>query len=185
MSNIIGYARVSSSDQDCSIQEAALRAAGATIIRSEKKSGTALKGRTELETILDFLRAGDTLMVTRIDRLARSVADLERIVGVVKAKGAFLQATEQPIDTSSPAGTAFLQMLGVFAQFETALRRERQMEGIAKAKAEGRYKGRPATVDAARVRELHGEGVSPSEIARRLAIGRASVYRALETKPVA
>jgi DNA invertase Pin-like site-specific DNA recombinase len=103
----------------------------------------------------------------------------------VKAKGAFLQATEQPIDTSSPAGTAFLQMLGVFAQFETALRRERQMEGIAKAKAEGRYKGRPATVDAARVRELHGEGVSPSEIARRLAIGRASVYRALETKPVA
>jgi DNA invertase Pin-like site-specific DNA recombinase len=185
MSNIIGYARVSSSDQDCSIQEAALRAAGATIIRSEKKSGTALKGRTELETILDFLRAGDQLMVTRIDRLARSVADLERIVGVVKAKGAFLQATEQPIDTSSPAGTAFLQMLGVFAQFETALRRERQMEGIAKAKAEGRYKGRPATVDAARVRELHGEGVSPSEIARRLAIGRASVYRALETKPVA
>lgn len=185
MAHKIGYARVSSSDQDCSIQEAALRAAGATIIRSEKKSGTALKGRTELETILDFLRAGDTLVVTRIDRLARSVADLERIVAAVKDKGAFLQATEQPIDTSSPAGTAFLQMLGVFAQFETALRRERQMEGIAKAKAEGRYKGRPATVDAARVRELHGEGVSPSEIARRLAIGRASVYRALETKQVA
>lgn len=180
MANIIGYARVSSSDQDCSIQEAALRTAGATIIRSEKKSGTALKGRTELETILDFLQAGDTLMVTRIDRLARSVADLERIVASVKARGAFLQATEQPIDTSNPAGTAFLQMLGVFAQFETALRRERQMEGISKAKAEGRYKGRPATVDAAKVRELHAEGVRPSAIARQLAIGRASVYRALE-----
>jgi DNA invertase Pin-like site-specific DNA recombinase len=185
MAHTIGYARVSSSDQDCSIQEAALRAAGATIIRSEKKSGTALKGRAELETILDFLQAGDTLMVTRIDRLARSVADLERIVASVKAKGAFLQATEQPIDTSSPAGTAFLQMLAVFAQFETALRRERQMEGIAKAKAEGRYKGRPATVDVDRVRELRSEGASPSEIARRLAIGRASVYRALETKKAA
>jgi DNA invertase Pin-like site-specific DNA recombinase len=185
MTNIIGYARVSSSDQDCSIQEAALRAAGATIIRSEKKSGTALKGRTELETILDFLRAGDTLVVTRIDRLARSVADLERIVEAVKAKGAFLQATEQPIDTSSPAGTAFLQMLGVFAQFETALRRERQMEGISKAKAEGRYKGRPATVDAAKVRELHAAGVTPSAIAKQLAIGRASVYRALGNKQAA
>jgi DNA invertase Pin-like site-specific DNA recombinase len=185
MANIIGYARVSTADQDCSIQEAALRTAGATIVRSEKRSGTALKGRAELETILDFLQAGDTLIVTRIDRLARSVADLERIVASVKAKGAFLQATEQPIDTSSPAGTAFLQMLGVFAQFETALRRERQMEGITKAKAEGRYKGRPATVDAARVREMHEEGVSPSEIARRLAIGRASVYRALENKQAA
>ena len=185
MANIIGYARVSTSDQDCTIQKAALRAAGATIVRSEKRSGTALKGRTELETILDFLRAGDTLLVTRIDRLARSVADLERIVATVKSKGAFLQATEQPIDTSSPAGTAFLQMLGVFAQFETALRRERQMEGIAKAKAEGRYKGRPATVDACKVRELHAEGMSPTAIAKRLAIGRASVYRALESKQAA
>ena len=185
MGNIIGYARVSTADQDCSIQEAALRAAGATIVRSEKRSGTALKGRAELETILDFLQAGDTLMVTRIDRLARSVADLERIVAAVKGKGAFLQATEQPIDTSSPAGTAFLQMLGVFAQFETALRRERQMEGITKAKAEGRYKGRPATVDAAKVRELHAEGMSPTAIAKRLAIGRASVYRALESKQAA
>ena len=182
MANSIGYARVSTADQDCTIQEAALRAAGATIIRSEKRSGTALKGRTELETILDFLQAGDTLVVTRIDRLARSVADLERIVATVKAKGAFLQATEQPIDTSTPAGTAFLQMLGVFAEFETALRRERQMEGIAKAKAEGRYKGRPATVDADRVRELHKAGVRPSAIAKELSIGRASVYRALERK---
>ena len=179
MANTIGYARVSTADQDCSIQEAALRAAGATIVRSEKRSGTALKGRTELETILDFLQAGDTLVVTRIDRLARSVADLERIVAAVKSRDAFLQATEQPIDTSSPAGTAFLQMLGVFAQFETALRRERQMEGIAKAKAQGRYKGRPATVDAPKVRELHADGMTPSAIAKRLTIGRASVYRAL------
>lgn len=179
MTSIIGYARASSDDQDCSIQEAALWAAGCTLVRSEKKSGTTLAGRTELDTVLSFLRAGDTLMVTRIDRLSRSVADLEALVATLKARGAFLRATEQPIDTSSPAGTAFLQMLGVFAQFETALRRERQMEGIAKAKLAGVYKGRKPTVDAGRVRELKAEGVGPAEIARRLGIGRASVYRAL------
>ena len=100
----------------------------------------------------------------------------------VKAKGAFLKAVEQPIDTSTPAGTAFLQMLGVFAQFETAIRRDRQMEGIAKAKAEGRYKGRKPTVDADAVRALHGSGVRPVDIASKLGIGRASVYRALSVQ---
>lgn len=177
--NIIGYARASSLDQDTGLQEAALRAAGCTLIRSEKRSGTTTEGRVELETVLSFLRDGDTLMVTRIDRLARSVADLERIVEAVKAKGAFLRATEQPIDTSTPAGTAFLQMLGVFAQFETALRKERQMEGIEKAKAAGVYRGRKPSVDVAKVRALRAEGVGPAEIAKRLSIGRASVYRAL------
>jgi DNA invertase Pin-like site-specific DNA recombinase len=177
--NILGYARASSFDQDTGLQEAALRAAGCTLIRSEKRTGTTTEGRAELETVLSFLRSGDTLMVTRIDRLARSVADLERIVATVKAKGAYLRATEQPIDTSTPAGTAFLQMLGVFAQFETALRKERQMEGIEKAKAAGVYKGRKPSVDVAKVRELRAEGVGPAEIAKRLGIGRASVYRAL------
>ena len=177
--NIIGYARVSSDDQDCSIQETALRAAGCNLIRSEKRSGTTTQGRAELETILSFLREGDTLMVTRIDRLARSVADLESIVSQVKGRGAFLRATEQPIDTSTPAGTAFLQMLGVFAQFETALRRERQMEGIEKAKAAGVYKGRKPSVDRAEVNRLRTDGLGPSAIAGRLGIGRASVYRAL------
>lgn len=180
MSSIIGYARVSTDDQDCSIQEAALRAAGCTIIRSEKRSGVTTAGRDELETVLSFVRAGDTLMVTRIDRLARSVADLERIVGELKGKGAFLRATEQPIDTSTPAGIAFLQMLGVFAQFETAIRKERQMEGIAKAKAAGVYKGRKPSVPIEGVRQLKAEGLKPVEIARKLGIGRASVYRALE-----
>ena len=118
-------------------------------------------------------------MVTRIDRLSRSVRDLEELVDTLKTRGAFLRATEQPIDTSTPAGTAFLQMLGVFAQFETALRRERQMEGIAKAKAAGVYKGRKPSVDVAQVRQMKAEGVGPAEIARRLGIGRASVYRVL------
>jgi DNA invertase Pin-like site-specific DNA recombinase len=180
MTSTYGYARASSEDQDCAIQEAALRTAGCTIIRSEKKSGTTMDGRAELATLLDFIRSGDTLMVTRIDRLARSVADLERIASTLKQRGAFLRATEQPVDTSTAAGTAFFQMLGVFAQFETALRRERQMEGIAKAKAAGVYKGRKPSVDVAKVRELRAEGIGPSEIGKRLGIGRASVYRVLQ-----
>lgn len=179
MQSIIGYARVSSDDQDCSIQEEALRAAGCTILRSEKHTGTTTAGRSELETVLSFLRPGDTLLVTRIDRLARSVADLEKIVARVQDVGAHLRATEQPIDTSTPAGVAFLQMLGVFAQFETAIRRERQLEGIAKAKAAGVYKGRKPSVPAEIIRQLHAEGVRPSEIAKRLGVGRASVYRAM------
>lgn len=187
MSTVIGYARVSTEDQTCEIQEAALRAAGCTIIRSEQRSGTTVDGRVELDTILSFIRTGDTLMVTRIDRLARSVADLEKIVAHLKARGAFLRATEQPIDTATPAGVAFLQMLGVFAQFETAIRRERQMEGIAKAKAAGVYKGRKASVDFDMVRTLRAEGVGPTDIAKKLGIGRASVYRALafEGRPAA
>lgn len=179
MGTAIGYARVSSSDQDCAVQEAALLAAGCSIIRSEKRTGTTTIGREELETVLSFVRTGDTLMVTRIDRLARSVADLERIVAALRAKGAFLRATEQPIDTSTPAGVAFLQMLGVFAQFETAIRKERQMEGIARAKAAGVYKGRKPSVPVDEVRRLKAEGVKPTEIAKRLKIGRGSVYRAL------
>lgn len=179
MATVIGYARVSTDDQDCAIQEAALKSAGCTIVRTEKKSGTTTEGRKELETVLSFIREGDTLMVTRIDRLARSVADLEKITGLLKERGAYLRATEQPIDTSTPAGTAFLQMLGVFAQFETAIRRERQMEGIAKAKSAGVYKGRKPSVPVDEVRRLKAEGVKPVDIARTLKIGRGSVYRAL------
>lgn len=179
VSSFIGYARVSTEDQDCAIQEAALRAAGCTVIRSEKKSGTSREGRTELETVLSFLRAGDSLVVTRIDRLARSLLDLEGIVRELRAKNVHLKALEQPVGTATPAGKAFLQMLGVFAEFETALRRERQMEGIAKAKAAGVYKGRKPSVPVEEVCRLKDEGVPPSEIAKRLGVGRTSVYRAL------
>ncbi|BCM87702.1 hypothetical protein mvi_61630 (plasmid) [Methylobacterium indicum] len=129
--------------------------------------------------MLDFIGKGDTLVITRIDRLARSIGDLQDIVRTLKAKGARLQATEQPIDTGTAAGKAFLDMLGVFAEFETNLRRERQMEGIAKAKAAGIYKGRRPSIDTAKVHALKAEGVGPAEIARRLGIARASVYRAL------
>jgi DNA invertase Pin-like site-specific DNA recombinase len=177
---IIGYARVSTIDQDLSIQEAALRAAGCDVIRAEKQSGTSTHGRAELRTVLDFIGKGDVLLVTRVDRLARSIGDLQDIVRTLKAKGAILRATEQPIDTSTAAGKCFLDMLGVFAEFETNLRRERQLEGIAKAKVAGVYKGRPPSIDAARVRELKVQGMGPTEIAKALKIGRASVYRVLE-----
>lgn len=133
----------------------------------------------ELATLLEFLRPGDELVVTRIDRLARSVGDLQNIVKDLRAKGVALKATEQPIDTSTAAGKAFLDMLGVFAEFETNLRRERQMEGIAKAKAKGVYQGRKASIDAERVRQMYDDGKGASEIARALGIGRASVYRVL------
>lgn len=176
---LIGYARVSSAGQSLAVQTDALTAAGCEKLFAEKESGTTTDNRKALADALDFIREGDTLLVTFIDRLARSVADLEAIVAKVKAKGAFLKAVEQPIDTSTPAGIAFLQMLGVFAQFETAIRRERQMEGIAKAKEQGRYKGRKPTVDVEQVRALKASGERPVDIAAKLGIGRASVYRAL------
>jgi DNA invertase Pin-like site-specific DNA recombinase len=100
---VIGYARVSTTDQDLSIQEAVLKAAGCQVIRAEKRSGTTTEGREALHTVLEFLHAGDVLMVTRIDRLARSVGDLQDIVRTVRARGASLKATEQPIDTSTAA----------------------------------------------------------------------------------
>src|SRR5271165_473280 len=175
----IGYARVSSIDQDLDLQRAALKAAGCNVIREEKRSGTSMAGRDELKTVLAFLHKGDELVVTRIDRLARSIGDLQDIVRELKSKGATLKATEQPIDTSSAAGKAFLDMLGVFAEFETNLRRERQMEGIAAAKAKGVYKGRPASIDAGKVAALKAEGLGATEIAKRLKVGRASVYRIL------
>jgi DNA invertase Pin-like site-specific DNA recombinase len=178
--SLYGYARVSTLDQDLSIQRTALKAAGCEVIRAEKASGARRDGRTELQVLLDFLRAGDTLAVTRIDRLARSLKDLQDIVHELKARGIALKATEQPVDTGTAAGKAFLDMLGVFAEFETNLRRERQLEGINAAKVRGVYKGRKPSIDAVEVVRLRREEtLGPAAIARRRGIGRASVYRLL------
>jgi DNA invertase Pin-like site-specific DNA recombinase len=176
---IYGYARVSTTDQDLSIQHAALEAAGCGTIFAEKKSGTRRDGRTELEVLLECVREGDTVIVTRIDRLARSIRDLQNIVRELREKGVTLRATEQPINTGSAAGKAFLDMLGVFAEFETNLRRERQLEGIAKAKADGVYKGRKPSIDAERVKALRASGMGPASIAKELKMARSSVYRVL------
>lgn len=176
-----GYARVSTNDQDLDLQIQTLRAAGCEIIRSEKASGTSRDGRTELQLLLDFLRKGDTLIVTRVDRLARSIKDLQDIVYALNQQGITLKATEQPVDTRTAAGKAFLDMLGVFAEFETNLRRERQLEGIAAAKARGVYQGRKPRIDPVEVRRLYvEEKMGATAISRQLGIGRASVYRVLD-----
>jgi DNA invertase Pin-like site-specific DNA recombinase len=177
---LYGYVRASTIDQDLRRQRAARKAAGCDVIRAEKASGSRRDGRTELQVLLDFLQPGDALIVTRIDRLARSMKDLQGIVHELKTRGATLRATDQPVDTSTAAGKAFLDMLGVFAEFDTNLRRERQLEGIAAAKARGVYKGRRAHIDPAAVQRLRDqEQLGPAAIARRLGIGRASVHRLL------
>lgn len=176
---IYGYARVSSASQSLDIQRDALKAAGCGVIREETKSGTKIEGRTELETLLQFARAGDQIMVTRIDRLARSIADLAGIVNRMEAAGVALKVIEQPVETSTAAGRCFLQMLGIFAEFETAIRRDRQIEGIARAKKEGVYRGRKSSIDPERVKALAAGGMGATAIAKELNVGRASVYRLL------
>lgn len=174
----IGYARTSTTDQNLDAQIAALEAAGCTMIRTEQKSGTRLEDRQELTTILDFIHAGETLVVTRIDRLARSLRDLQIIVERLKAKDAHLVATEQPVDTSTATGKAFFGMLGVFAEFETNLRRERQAEGIAVAKIKGTYKGRPAKINMEEIKRRLSDSQRPADIARDMGVARSTVYKA-------
>lgn len=174
-----GYARVSTTDQDLTIQIEALKQYGCETIRKEKVSGTSINGREELQTLLEFMREGDELVVTRIDRLARNVRDLQNMVYDLDSRGISLKATEQPIDTSTAVGKCFLDMLSVFASFETELRKERQMEGIRKAKERGIYQGRKQSIDPDKVRSLKASGLGATAIAKELGIGRASVYRYL------
>ena len=180
---LIGYARVSTKDQDFDLQVEALENSGCERVFTEKQSGTTIKGRDELANCISYMRDGDTLVITRIDRLARSLRDLQNLVHELKARDIALKAIEQPIDTSTAAGKAFLDMLGVFAEFETNIRRERQLEGIAKAKAEGRYMGRKPTAKAKseQVVELIGQGMTKKAVAEELEIGVASVYRILKS----
>lgn len=178
----IGYARTSTTDQNLAGQIAALKAAGCEVIREEQKSGSTLEGRPQLNTILDFIHAGETLVVTRIDRLARSLRDLQMIVDKLKTKGAHLSATEQPVDTSTAAGKAFFDMLGVFAEFEINLRRERQAEGIVAAKKRGIYKGRPPKIDRDAIQQRLKQGQGPTQIARDLGVSRGTVYQVRKGK---
>jgi len=175
-----GYARVSTSDQDLTIQHEQLTAAGCTIIRSEKATGTKREGREQLQILLDFIQEGDVLVVTRLNRLARSISDLIAISQTLEAKGAALQVLHQNIETETPAGRLFFAIMGAIGQFETELRRERQMEGIASAKAKGVYKGRRRRVVPADVRTLRGQGMGASAIARQLGCSRKTVNRAIE-----
>lgn len=177
---LVGYARVSSTGQSLDIQNEALADAGCEKIFAEKVSGRSTRDREQLATALDFVRDGDTLVVTRLDRLARSVADLHRIIErLTEKKVAFRCLNQSGVDTDSSTGRLMLAILGAVACFESDIRLERQREGIAKAKLEGKYKGRKPTVDVTRVKTLRDDGLGPSQIAREMGIGRASVYRAL------
>lgn len=173
----VAYARVSSTGQSLELQLEQLQVAGCERVFSEKKSGTTTSGREELERALDYVREGDTFTVTRLDRLARSLVDLRKIVDVLTAKGVGFRVLQQNFDTTRSEGRLLLHLLGAFAEFETDLRKERQMEGVLKAKAAGKYRGRPATIDPVKIAALKAEGLGPSAIAKKLGIGRASIYR--------
>jgi DNA invertase Pin-like site-specific DNA recombinase len=185
---LIGYARVSTTDQQAGL-EAQLRdlqAAGCEKIFSERVSSVA--ERAELERAIQFVRDGDTLVVTKIDRLARSTIRLWEIVGGLEAKGVGLRVLNlggEVVDTKSATGKLILTIFAGFAQFEREMMLERQREGIAKAKAEGAYKGRKPTARAKadEARRLADQGKTVTDIARELGIGRASVYRALAGTP--
>jgi DNA invertase Pin-like site-specific DNA recombinase len=186
---IVGYARTSSLAQVAGLeaQERDLRAAGCEKIFQEQVSSVA--ERQQLEQALDYVREGDQFVVTKLDRLARSVGDLLAIVARLEGKKASLRVLSisgnQPLDTGTSTGRLMLAVIGAVGQAEREAMLERQREGIAKAKREGRYKGRVPTArrQAAEVARLKAEGVRPSEIASRLGIGRASVYRVLGEQP--
>lgn len=181
---LVGYARTSTLDQKAGYeaQERELKALGCEHIFAEQVSSVDEAKRTELAQALAYVRAGDTLVVTRLDRLARSVRHLHDILGALATKGAFLRIVNLGIDTNTPTGKLLLNIMGGIAEFERDIMLERQREGIAKAKAEGKYKGRKPTAraKAAEVVALSQAGIGPTEIASRLGIGRASVYRILD-----
>ena len=181
----IGYARVSTLDQKAGLeaQERDLNLAGCKRLFIEQVSSVDVVARIKLAEVLDFVRDGDVLVVTKLDRLARSVAHLCDVLRVLDQRGASLVILGLGIDTATPTGKLMLTILGGVAQFEREIMLERQREGIAKAKAEGKYKGRAPTARAKadEVHRLHREGVGATEIAKRVGIGRASVYRAIDS----
>lgn len=181
MSTLIGYARVSTVDQKTDTQVAALKAAGCSVVRKEKVSGKSRQGRTELETVLDFVRPGDTLVVTKLDRLGRSTRDVLNLVHELTEKGAALKVLEPAINTDGPIGKMVLTVLGMVAEMELGFIKERQMAGIERAKSEGVYKGRPVSLDHCKIITLHKAGKGATDIAKALGCSRGAVYKVLST----
>lgn len=182
---MIGYGRTSTSEQVAGLaaQSRQLLATGCTKVFQEQVSSVA--ARQQLDAALEFVREGDALVITRLDRLARSTTDLLSIVATLERKGVALRVLDfggSEMDTKSPSGRMLLTMFAAVAEFERGVMLVRQREGIAKAKAEGRYKGRAPTArrKSSLVCELALEGCGPSAIAARLSISRASVYRILQ-----
>jgi DNA invertase Pin-like site-specific DNA recombinase len=175
----IGYARTSTLDQEAGLDAQLVALADCEKVFREQVSSVG--DRPQLATALDQIRAGDTLVVTKLDRLARSVQHLLEIRKALEAKGAALRVLNLNLDTNTATGKLLFTMIGAVAEFEREMMLERQREGIAKAKAEGKYKGRKPTAkaQAGEVKALREQGLGASEIAKRLGIGRASVYRCL------
>ena len=180
---IVGYARTSTVEQVAGyeVQLAELKAAGCTKIYKEQVSSVDIAARAEFASALEFVREGDVLVVTKLDRLARSMAHLMQIIAELEAKGVSLRILGLGVDTATPTGKLILTVMGGIAQFEREIMLERQREGIAKAKAEGKFKGRKPTARAKSddIKALRSAGIMPTEIAKRLGIGRQSVYRIL------
>jgi DNA invertase Pin-like site-specific DNA recombinase len=181
---IFTYARVSTLDQNTDLQEKALKDAypGGTY-RQEKKSGTTAKDRDVLNLLLDMISQGDKLVVWKLDRLARNTGDLCRIVDTLESNGASLEILDQKIDTATATGKAFLQMLGVFAEFETNLRKERQLAGIAAAKAKGKHLGRRSSLTNDQKKEIwikNKNGMNPTQLSKEYGVSRATIYNVLK-----
>lgn len=175
---LCGYARVSSTSQSLDIQIEQLKAVGCEQIFAEKRSGRTTTERDQLEEALKWVREGDVFVVTRLDRLARSIIDLRAIVDQLNAKGVGFRVLQQAgMDTTTSEGRLMLSMLAAFAEFEADIRKERQADGIAKAKEAGVYRGRKASIDAAAITRMRAEGLGATEIAKALGITRTSVYR--------
>lgn len=171
------YCRVSTLDQDTTMQEEAIKKVYPdAVVRTEKKSGTNADRET-LQLLLEMVGEGDKLIVWKLDRLSRNLEDLLKIVRLLNDKGASLVVLDQSIDTSTAAGNAFLQMLGVFAEFETNVRKERQAEGIAKAKAEGKYKGRKRAHDRDAIMNMLNSGKSLRKTAEESGCSLSTVQR--------
>ncbi len=175
----IGYARVSTTDQNLQGQLDRLRSEGCHIIRSEKVSGGSLEGRTELATIIEFLRADDELVVTRLDRLGRDTRDVLNIVHECQVRDAFVTILDPHVSTRGEMGHIILTVLGMVAQMERRLIKERQRDGIERAKAAGAYSGGKSRLDHSLVRRLKGQGMSVSMIAKTAGCSRMQVYRIL------
>ena len=178
----VGYARVSSSGQDLAVQLERLGGASCEKVFKEKRSGVDA-GRPELKRCLEYLREGDTLLVTKIDRLARSTSDLYRIVSYLNERGVAFRVTDDPaIDTTSRTGKLVMGILALIAEFENDIRRERQMDGIAKARERGVKFGRKLQLVPERVKQikkLRAAGNTVPDIIRQTGLSKASVYRAL------
>ena len=180
--HLVGYARTSTTDQKAGLasQRRDLTAAGCLKVFHEELSSVATK-RPQLEAALDYVREGDTMIVTKPDRLARSTLDLLQIATGLEIKGVTLRILSLDLNTATPTGKLMLTVLGGIATFERDLMLERQREGIAKAKADGKYKGRAPTArrKSADVVRLKSAGLTGNAIAAQLGIGRASVFRIL------